>query len=42
MTLEKEFEQAMVESVKESRKHGYYPTIILSSQWYSSAQSTHC
>ena len=26
MTLEKEFEQAMVEAVKKSRKHGYYPT----------------
>ena len=25
MTLKKEFEQAMVEAVKESRKHGYYP-----------------
>ena len=26
MTLEKEFEQAMVEAIKESKEHGYYPT----------------
>lgn len=26
MTLEKEFEQAMVEAIRESKQHGYYPT----------------